>query len=52
MIMVGDRLCTDQKRVENAGIDVMPVLGGEAQREDLPGPNIQLSWVEDHLGAF
>ncbi|MBO4369174.1 MAG: HAD-IIA family hydrolase [Desulfovibrio sp.] len=35
MIMVGDRLSTDKKLAENAGIDFALVLSGEAKKEDL-----------------
>lgn len=35
MIMVGDRLSTDKKLAENAGIDFALVLSGEATEEDL-----------------
>lgn len=35
MIMVGDRLSTDKKLAENAGIDFALVLSGEATLEDL-----------------
>lgn len=35
MIMVGDRLSTDKKLAENAGIDFALVLSGEATAEDL-----------------
>lgn len=34
LIMVGDRLTTDKKLAENAGIDFALVLSGEATRED------------------
>lgn len=35
MVMVGDRLSTDMKLAQNAGIDFILVLSGEARREDL-----------------
>lgn len=35
MVMVGDRLSTDKKLAENAGIDFCLVLSGEATLEDL-----------------
>ncbi len=52
MVMVGDRLCTDQKLAENAGIDFILVLSGETQREDLSGLSKQPSLVVEHLGAL
>ena len=35
MVMVGDRLSTDKKLAENAGIDFALVLSGEATQEDV-----------------
>jgi HAD superfamily hydrolase (TIGR01450 family) len=37
MVMVGDRLSTDKKLAENAGIDFVLVLSGEATAEDAAG---------------
>ena len=51
MVMVGDRLTTDKVLAENAGIDFILVLSGEAKREDLPGLERQPTWVLDDLGA-
>lgn len=51
MIMVGDRLSTDKKLAENAGIDFALVLSGEATREDLANETIQPTVVLDHLGC-
>lgn len=50
MIMVGDRLSTDKKLAENAGIDFMLVLSGEAGRADLAREARQPALVLDHLG--
>ena len=52
MVMVGDRLSTDKKLAENAGIDFILVLSGEARREDLPGLERQPTLVVDDLGAL
>lgn len=51
MIMVGDRLSTDKKLAENAGIDFALVLSGEATVEDLARENKQPSVVLDDLGC-
>lgn len=50
MVMVGDRLSTDKKLAENAGIDFILVLSGEARREDLPGLERQPTLVVETLG--
>ena len=52
MVMVGDRLSTDKRLAENAGIDFILVLSGEAKREDLLTQIRQPSLVVDHLGGF
>ncbi len=52
VVMVGDRLCTDQQLAQNAGIDFILVLSGEAQRKDLLGLGKQPSLVVEHLGAL
>ena len=52
MVMVGDRLSTDKKLAENAGIDFILVLSGEAQRDDLAGLERQPTLVLDDLGGF
>ena len=52
MIMVGDRLSTDKKLAENAGIDFLLVLSGEARREDLAGLERQPAYVCEDLGGF
>ena len=52
MVMVGDRLSTDKRLAENAGIDFILVLSGEAKREDLPALERQPTLVVDHLGSF
>ncbi|MDR2054758.1 MAG: HAD-IIA family hydrolase [Desulfovibrio sp.] len=48
MVMVGDRLSTDKKLAENAGIAFVLVLSGEARREDLAKERV-MPWrtVED-----
>lgn len=50
MIMVGDRLSTDKKLAENAGIDFALVLSGEATREDLAREATQPAVVLEDLG--
>ena len=52
MVMVGDRLSTDKRLAENAGIDFILVLSGEAKREDLLTQIRQPSLVVDHLSSF
>jgi HAD superfamily hydrolase (TIGR01450 family) len=52
MVIVGDRLTTDKVLAENAGIDFILVLSGEAKREDLPKLSRQPALVLDHLGAL
>lgn len=52
MLMVGDRLSTDKKLAENAGIDFLLVLSGEAQRKDLEGLERRPAYVCDDLGGF
>ena len=52
MVMVGDRLTTDKVLAENAGIDFILVLSGEAQREDLPSLERQPTLVVDDLGSL
>ena len=52
MVMVGDRLTTDKLLAENAGIDFILVLSGEARREDLPALERQPTLVLDDLGAL
>lgn len=52
MVMVGDRLTTDKVLAENAGIDFILVLSGEAQRKDLPALERQPTLVLDDLGAL
>jgi HAD superfamily hydrolase (TIGR01450 family) len=52
MVMVGDRLSTDKVLAENAGIDFILVLSGEASRADLPGLARQPALVLDDLGAL
>lgn len=50
MVMVGDRLSTDKKLAENAGIDFILVLSGEATLADLPGLERQPDCVARDLG--
>lgn len=52
MLMVGDRLSTDKLLAENAGIDFLLVLSGEARRSDLSGLERQPTLVLDHLGLL
>ena len=52
MVMVGDRLTTDKLLAENAGIDFILVLSGEAKREDLPALQRQPTLVVDDLGSL
>lgn len=50
MIMVGDRLSTDKKLAENAGIDFALVLSGEATAEDAAKEAIQPAVTLPDLG--
>ena len=50
MVMVGDRLATDKKLAENAGIDFVLVLSGEATRRDLYAESSQPWKVVETLG--
>ena len=50
MVMVGDRLSTDKRLAENAGMDFILVLSGEATLDDLPGLERQPTCVARHLG--
>ena len=52
MVMVGDRLTTDKVLAENAGIDFILVLSGEARREDLPALERQPTLVLADLGSL
>ena len=52
MVMVGDRLSTDKKLAENAGIDFVLVLSGEATREDAGRETIQPWRVVEDLGRL
>lgn len=52
MVMVGDRLTTDKLLAENAGIDFILVLSGEAERKDLPALERQPTLVVDDLGSL
>lgn len=52
MVMVGDRLTTDKLLAENAGIDFILVLSGEAKREDLHGLERQPALVLEDLGML
>jgi len=50
MVMVGDRLATDKKLAENAGIDFVLVLSGEATCKDLYAEAAQPWKVVETLG--
>ncbi len=50
MIMVGDRLSTDMRLAENAGIDFALVLSGEAKRGDLEAYSYKPAFVLEDLG--
>ena len=52
MVMVGDRLSTDKLLAENAGIDFILALSGEAERQDLVGLERQPTLVVDDLGLL
>ena len=52
MVMVGDRLSTDKKLAENAGIDFVLVLSGEAVRDDLRKEVLQPWRVVEDLGQL
>lgn len=51
IIMVGDRLSTDKKLAENAGIDFGLVLSGEATLTDLEKEELKPREILDHLGC-
>ncbi|MBQ7586350.1 MAG: HAD-IIA family hydrolase [Desulfovibrionaceae bacterium] len=50
MVMVGDRLSTDKKLAEAAGIDFALVLSGEATLEDVSKEKIQPTQILENLG--
>ena len=50
LVMVGDRLSTDKLLAENAGIDFILVLSGEARREELSALPRQPTLVLNDLG--
>ena len=52
MVMVGDRLSTDKKLAENAGIDCVLVLSGEATREDAAAEALQPWRMVNDLGEL
>ena len=52
MVMVGDRLTTDKLLAENAGIDFILVLSGEAKRSELAALARQPTLVVDDLGSL
>lgn len=52
IVMVGDRLSTDKILAENAGIDFILVLSGEATRDDLAALERQPALIVEHLGAL
>ena len=49
---IRDSLSTDKKLAENAGIDFILVLSGEAKLSDLPGLERQPTLVVDNLGQL
>lgn len=49
--MSGDRLMTDKKLAENAGIDFILVLSGEATQEDLNREAVKPALVVPDLGC-
>ncbi len=51
MVMAGDRLSTDKKLAENAGIDFILVLSGEATLEDASREAVQPTVIADDLGT-
>lgn len=52
MVMVGDRLYTDKRMAENAGMDFILVLSGESTRDDLTALDRQPTLVVDDLGRL
>ena len=50
MVMAGDRLSTDKKLAENAGIDFILVLSGEATLEDVRQEERQPTVIANDLG--
>jgi len=49
MVMVGDRIYTDIKLGENAGIDSILVLSGEAKIEDLKETEVKPTYIIDSV---
>ena len=52
MVMVGDRLATDKKLAENAGIDFVLVLSGEASESDAAKEVLQPWRIVANLGQL
>ncbi len=52
MVMVGDRLSTDKALAENAGIDFLLVLSGEATRQDIATLEHPPTLTLAHLGEL
>ncbi len=50
MVMAGDRLSTDKKLAENAGIDFILVLSGEATLEEAKAEAVQPTVIAEDLG--
>ena len=51
LVMSGDRLMTDKKLAENAGINFILVLSGEATQEDLNREAVKPALVVPDLGC-
>ena len=51
LVMSGDRLMTDKKLAENAGIDFILVLSGEATQKDLNREAVKPALVVPDLGC-
>jgi NagD protein len=47
--MIGDRLYTDMKLAENAGIKSILVLSGETTRDDVQNADIQIDLIVSSL---
>ena len=51
-VIVGDRLYTDIKTGENAGVDTICVLSGEATLSDIENGNVKPTWIFENVGTI
>ena len=52
LVMIGDRLYTDIKLGENAGIDSILVLSGEATKEDAQNSDVKPTYIFDSVATI